>query len=321
MAWESRQTARGSAYTTWVDPLPRVEDWILEHIVYLYPDRLEADAGSEHGGSGFVLAMLSDQAESNYYLREMVHLYVVTNKHIIENGFHSIRFNTSDGKHDVLNTSEEEWKRDESNDLAVFLLPQSMDTSSDAEILMTPYPFDRIVTPELVEAGDLGIGSEVMYVGRFVGHGGRARNIPSVRFGTISMMPDENDPVNQGSGLKSKPQVSFLVETRSRSGYSGSPVFFHTGPRLGRQKLHPGRHLVLLGVDWGHIPERIPLMDPGGHLHGSKWFVEVHAGMMGVVPGWKLRDFLLSPDLVEQRRHAEDAYVKNRIDNSGLVAE
>jgi hypothetical protein len=65
-----------------------------------------------------------------------------------------------------------------------------------------------------------------------------------------------------------------------------------------------------LGIDWGHLPEKVLLKDPEGRLHGSKWYVEVHAGMMGVIPAWFLLDFLnTSPRLIEQRQRDEKYYV------------
>jgi len=67
--------------------------------------------------------------------------------------------------------------------------------------------------------------------------------------------------------------------------------------------------MKVIGMDWGHIPERIPLKDPSGYLHGQKWYVEVHAGMMGVVPAWFIRDFILnSPRLIEQRKQDDEFY-------------
>jgi hypothetical protein len=64
----------------------------------------------------------------------------------------------------------------------------------------------------------------------------------------------------------------------------------------------------LLGVDWGHLPEKISLTTRG---NPTVWEAEVHAGMMGVVPSWNLLDLIdKSPELIEQRRRDDEYYKK-----------
>jgi hypothetical protein len=88
---------------------------------------------------------------------------------------------------------------------------------------------EQFITPALIHEYEVGPGDETFMIGRFAPHDGGKRNLPSVRFENISMMPDE--PVTTPLGLK---QESFLVETRSLAGYSGSPVFIHR-VRRGRE--------------------------------------------------------------------------------------
>jgi hypothetical protein len=152
----------------------------------------------------------------------------------------------------------------------------------------------------------IGPGDDLFYVGRFADHAGKYENLPSVRFGSLSMMPNEREPVEYDIDGKTFTQVGFLVEARSRSGYSGSPVFLYYGKYSADHDaiiVNPDK-IQVLGVDWGHLPERVTLRDPGGHLDGAKRFVEIHAGMMGVVPSWYLKDFIeQSPELTERRDH------------------
>lgn len=53
----------------------------------------------------------------------------------------------------------------------------------------------------------------MFFLGRFVTHDGKQRNLPTVRFGNLATMPWE--PVLTERGLR---QESFLVEARSLSG-------------------------------------------------------------------------------------------------------
>jgi len=65
----------------------------------------------------------------------------------------------------------------------------------------------------------------------------------------------------------------------------------------------------VLGVDWGHLLEKVLLKDPDGYFDGAKRWVEVHSGMMGVVPAWYLSEFIeTSPVLIEQRRRDDEHY-------------
>ena len=71
----------------------------------------------------------------------------------------------------------------------------------------------------------VGPGDDVFFVGRFISQQGQQRNTPTVRQGVISMLPHEKVPSWEGT-----PVDSFLVEARSLSGYSGSPVFLNRQP-------------------------------------------------------------------------------------------
>jgi hypothetical protein len=205
--------------------------------------------------------------------------------------------------------TEPDWVTDPENDIAVCPLPPEFDM---AILESTVIPTAFLLTEKEWREKDIGPGDEVVYVGRFASHAGKYTNMPSVRFGNISMNPNEREPVEYetDSGQKRK-QVGFLVEARSRSGYSGSPVFFlHQHTVNNPRAVWPPLDLRLLGIDWGHLPEKVLLKDPEGRLHGSKWYVEVHAGMMGVIPAWFLLDFLnTSPRLIEQRQRDEKYYV------------
>jgi hypothetical protein len=81
------------------------------------------------------------------------------------------------------------------------------------------------MTEDEIAQFDIGPGDDVFFVGRYVNHQGRQQNSPTVRLGIISMLPREKILHPRGTLVD-----SFLVEVRSLSGYSGSPVFLYRQP-------------------------------------------------------------------------------------------
>jgi hypothetical protein len=87
-------------------------------------------------------------------------------------------------------------------------------------------------------------------------------------------------------------QEAFLVEARSLSGYSGSPVFvtpygFFEDNESMSWDFYMGISVHLLGIDCGHLPER-------QNMTGN-------SGMMVVVPAWKLLELLGTEEFAEMR--------------------
>jgi hypothetical protein len=80
----------------------------------------------------------------------------------------------------------------------------------------------EFLTEAIITTVGIGPGGDAFMVGRLVTAAGFQRHKPIVRFGNVSMMADAAEPMsNDDYG----PQVSFLVECRSLSGFSGSRVF------------------------------------------------------------------------------------------------
>jgi hypothetical protein len=68
---------------------------------------------------------------------------------------------------------------------------------------------------------------------------------------------------------------------------------------------------ALLGVDWGHIPLRLPVLDKYGKHLPDQFHVRSHTSMSAVVPAWHLRDLLNSANLQEQRMRDEEDKAAN----------
>src|ERR1044072_871709 len=249
--------------------MPRIKQQYLDCAIYLYESAESAWRGERPGGSGFLVSVREKPdvyeflvtSNSRYELPPS-HIYAVTNKHVARRGFPVIRLNTIDGKCDVLELDHNQWiPHPEGDDLAVCYL----------DLPKNRYRYHAIETWTFVKQvnafNDIGAGDETFMVGRFFSHAGKQRNTPSLRFGNIAMLPFER--IKLGEEVGQHMQEAFLVETRSISGFSGSPVFVYepTGETfltnqgwtsmiselVGRPRL--------LGIDCAHLPKEEDVWD------------------------------------------------------------
>ena len=304
--------------------MPWIDPHILDSVVYLYPSEAEADDGVHLGGSGFILGIFLNVGE--YGVR-----CIVTNRHVIESGAMVVRINTVDGHRDIIPLDQARWFfHPEGDDLAV--CPIKLGPMHQPNFVRA----DAFINRQTIESLEIGPGDDVYIPGRFINHEGKQRNLPSVRFGNISQMPWEPIVVD------GRPQESFLIEARSISGYSGSPVFMHlppspmapmmTGGRWspeGRKLLKDGKLNFagiskkrmeipiplgpwLLGVDFCHIRWDEPIWSRTRREPvNDDWYVKSNTGMMGVIPAWRLLDIIegleMKPLIDEAKKSAEKA--------------
>lgn len=293
---EIRYSQRGHPYQIWRPSLPRVQDVLLNLVAYLYPSVSDAEAGKAAGGCGFIVAVPSSA------FPDVRHHYLVTNRHVVRDA-PVVRFNTEDGNIETLDLSATDWITSKTDDLAIFPF------EPPKEHLVTVLMNDKFMTREWAAKLDLGVGDDVLFVGRFIGYDGTQTNLPAIRFGNISMIPKEPLPTSDGSD-----QDSILIEARSLPGCSGSPVFFYQ-----QHSLPPSRHLnaqfdlILIGVEWCDLPQWEPVKLPDRKMDcPSGRGVFTNSGMMGVVPSWKLLDFLMEDKrLIEEREKREQRWKKN----------
>ncbi len=191
--------------------MPRIKNWVTYCVIYLYPSDQDADAGTKTGGTGFLVETPSEEHKGITYLT------AVTNRHVIEEEHAPIiRLNTKDGPREILPLPEEMWRfHPDELDIAVAMLGI---TRSKYELTAVPERF--FLSRELIDDFGVGLGDDLYLTGRFINHEGKQRNWPTVRFGTIAMMNNE-----EIIGYRGKPQESFLIEVRTIGGYSGSPAF------------------------------------------------------------------------------------------------
>ncbi|MCH8244051.1 MAG: trypsin-like peptidase domain-containing protein [Planctomycetes bacterium] len=285
--------------------MPRIPDHLLDVAIYLYPSADAARNGEQVGGTGFLAGFYTNG-------QTLLHLYAVTCAHVIADGCPVIRINTRDDKWDIIEIEQADWLQDVSGtDLAVCPI-QLSDQHRFGFV-----GIDDFLDHQNISEFAIGPGDDVFMVGRFINHEGKQQNRPTLRFGNISMMPWELI-----RGWQGVPQESFLVDMRSRTGFSGSPVFVYIAPtdiRLGVEKWTSQQASTfygpwLLGVDWGHIPIYSKVLGPKIDSYGNRlpvdasWDVPVMSGVCGVIPAWKLTKLLLEDaDLNAQRSEKIEA--------------
>jgi hypothetical protein len=282
----------------------------------LYKSAAEADKGTAFGGTGFLVAAPSEVHEDTMYI------YCVTNSHVIREGKAPVvRLNTKDGGKDIIEFSQANWVRHQDGD---DLEAAAVGFANPDYYKYSVVPISAFVTEDFIEQQGIGPGDEVFMVGRLVNHQGQQRNTPVVRFGNISMLPYE--PIRNERGLL---QESFLVETRSLSGFSGSPVFVYFSAYTPYPTSGPARteeFIRLLGVDWGHVRTFEPVMEenedpllPRKYVPVKEgWVVPSNSGQMMVVPAWKLRELLDQEEFAVMRRSGDEEIAKRKAESPAV---
>lgn len=325
--------------------MPRIPSEYLNCAVYLYSSTNAARQGRNSGGCGFLLGIEGDAREpldplweENHWYRRRegpVFLYVVTCRHVAEK-YPVARVNRQ-GRGGSEGIRLEDWTYHEVSDLAVApvdLEPPAFELTSVGYEMILPIP-DRRTSP----GWNLdGLGDEVFIVSRFIKHDGKQTNRPAVRFGNISVLPREDDPIFIGDGIGE--QVAYLTEVRTVPGASGSPVFLHIpgwelreapkGSRAREQyeltqqsrvmsnplteeercqrspldsEIPTPPVIKLLGVAGGFLfgPDEQVVYSKRSRTKMSDLRISRNAGMEWCIPSWKLLELLRRPELRELR--------------------
>jgi len=294
--------------------VPRIDQRYLDCVIYLYRSVEAAKAGEGFGGSGCLISVAS---EFGYEFPD--HIYAVTNKHVVQKGFPVVRLNTVDGNTEVLPLKSNDWiQHQDGDDLAV----APLDLFPHIQRSYFPISNGYFLHREQASGtgwSAFGAGDDTFMVGRFIDHAGNQRNTPSLRFGSIAMLPFEK--VKLADGYM---QEAFLVETRSMRGYSGAPVFVYR-PELssrhrtvdywGNKRYEQGIADVvgtptLLGIDCGHWPKhkQVGRIENNKFIPHHQWKVESNTGLAIVIPAWRLSDLLNRKELAMQRRQKDHEY-------------
>jgi hypothetical protein len=292
--------------------MPRIEDRLLKAVTYHY-DSAEAAERGEPGGSGFLVGEPTE-------IPEAVFLFAVTNAHVAKQ-FPVVRTAGPRETRLFVRRWEDWYRHPDQDDLAVtpigFALKDARDSHVDCvprEWFVTPEHFSHASMDEddpIPLGWPFGPGDEVVMLGRFLAHDGADENRPAARFGNLAM--GVTVPIQHQWGFT---QWSFLVECRSVSGYSGSPIFifrpqttFSAGllPIGADPATHGKRGLPrLLGIDWGNL-DRV-----GPNDYAVDWenadaapTFPRRSGMAVAVPAWRLAELLDSEEVQDVKKKEE----------------
>jgi hypothetical protein len=311
--------------------VPKIPPNILKSVFYLYETEADARAGHNPGGTGFIVAW-----SKAHYIPEQ--FYAVTNWHVAVREEPDnppcpvIRINAVANKTEVIPLRPENWHfLPGGPDIAV--APIEIDHS---QLEWSYIPTGMFAIPSDIQYGYVAVGDDVFMVGLFVDHGGEAVNVPSSRFGNISVLPTPFAKIRQETGLEAP---SYIVDMHSRSGFSGSPVFMYRTPgqdlttpadmqfRLPRYQMTRDDLRItsdtifkFLGIHFGQFAEEWERGEPGANraenrkrgLIDDGAYVIGWSGMTTVMPAWFILEVIEHhPELAAMRRKkAQRAGVK-----------
>ena len=276
--------------------------------------REESATASENlGGTGFVVGVPMEGLDG------VVYAYVIPTRHALgHSAFPAIRLNQLSGTWDVLETDRSTWLEHPSGDDVAAC---SVGIRTEHQVISVPVDF--FVTEEMTEAGRFGLGDEVFMVSRHaalaIDESRESRNAPVLRFGNIA-----SDPLGLEHRWFGINQESYLVEARSLSGHSGSPVFVWIDPyrvanRRGQTVIGDWHHNVgLLGVDWCHLQAREKLRsNDDENVESDEWHTRANSGMIGVIRAWRILEVLTTDEAKQQQRRERQEWVAEHGETTG----
>jgi hypothetical protein len=299
--------------------MPNLNHEIADTVFYLYRRHPKHDKIDGPIGTGSIVARPSR------LLDEELHYYGITNWHLShDQGASIIRLNTRDGSSRLLEYGPEDWQfiTDHDDLSAIDLTDDLKDTDQIAV-----FPESSFTTPNLIREMEISFGDDMCMIGMFVDHYGGKRNKPAARFGNLSLLADKDALVRQPNEVM---RPSHLIDMRSRTGFSGSPVVvFRHAPRLlgqvqmfkpfsakqsvytlGGQVTNDARwYTALFGIHCGQYKDEVKVFRSAEEKFGDPIregdSLYIQSGMTIVVPAWRISE-LLDLEVFETRRRTRD---------------
>jgi len=248
---------------------------------------LSGEGGPDWRGTAFLVGTPHANPGLAYH-------YVVTAKHVIvEISARSadrkilLRVNYTDGSGHIYETKVTDWvfhPDDPSVDVAV--APVSLGPLIDLRSFSLTLIRGQ-QTPDWVRPG-----TDVFYPGLFYLRSGSQRNLPVLRVGAISALPDEPIFLKQfGAAVE-----AYLIESRSIGGLSGSPVFAYRETFTGRYSLD--WEIFWIGLMHGHFDVSDLPPDPKDFTRRAE---RVNTGLAIVIPARKILEVVDQPQFRDKR--------------------
>lgn len=188
---------------------------------------------------------------------------------------------------------------------------------------------NAFATEAVIGRLNIGVGDEVCMVGLYDHDSEGMPCDPAGRFGAISRLAQDGvlllQSVSADGMVLAKAQPSHLVDMRSRSGFSGSPVFVYRTPVTNLKgiadqvreswdlRTQNNLFIRLLGVHRAQFHEHAKVhraLDtkdkPIKNLEGA--VLDIDDSMTAVIPAWEITTLLNEPELADMRKKRDDAY-------------
>jgi hypothetical protein len=298
--------------------MPKIRPELADAVFFLYRDNPKTGERDGPWGTGFIVGRRSTAHPS------LKHYYGVSNWHVTNDlGASILRINTKDG-HRFIELGPEDWQfMRNGDDLSICSLINE-EKLGDQVAHVTDEVF---VDHEFIDKLEVNFGEDAFMIGLYAEQHGGERNTPAARFGNLALLADDKAPIEQPNGIM---RPSHLVDMRSRSGFSGSPVSLYRIPEndlsmLGyppRRPKHlplPGsglhqfsKFIALLGVHCGQYWDKVEVTKkpPSKHnrlgdpIHeGDNLYIQ--GAMNIVVPAWRITE-LLNQEVFEVARKDRD---------------
>jgi hypothetical protein len=261
-----------------------ISDELRKNVAFVGFDR---DGEPDWRGTAFIVATPSARPDQAYH-------YVVTAKHVVvQISEHSVdkqillRINHTDGDGYVYKTRVSDWAfHPDSPSIDIAAAPIWLGPLIDLKSMPLAALRDQRV-PEWVR-----VGTDVFFPGLFYPRSGDRLNLPIVRFGAISALPDE--PIylkTLGARID-----AYLIESRSIGGLSGSPVFAYRETFTGPYSVD--WEVLWIGLMHGHFDTYGLPPDPNDL---TRRLERVNMGLAMVVPARNVLDVVDQPRFRDHR--------------------
>jgi hypothetical protein len=296
--------------------------WILDFVCFLYESSDDARNGVNSGGTGFFVSVPSKRWPDRVH-----HTHVISNWHVTTGGppppCPVVRINRHDGAIETVEYHPDDWHYIQGGADIVVSPPLYLQSNIHK---VASALIDVLITAEQEKEVELGAADDVFMVGRFVDYEGVDETVPAFRFGHISIADAR---IRQITGYQGR---SIVADMHSRTGFSGSPVFYWrtSGTVLPDSRegkglksgniLVAGHELRIIGIHYGQFPESWELKTKDNTSTRVKHhqalitegaYIEGLSGMTCIAPAQDIIDLLNKPELAAMREAKEIEYEAN----------
>lgn len=294
--------------------MPRLTHRMMCCVFFLFGHGRNGEVSKTPSGTGFFIGWHSDE------LDHLWHIYAISNRHVVTDS-PWIRINTKNGSTRFLEYNPDQWIFSDTDDLAA--IDVTDDLAFDAETLSWSDDIAWVHQLDLLRHDEGGgrayVGDQTIMVGLFADHMGPGEvNLPVARFGSLAAFAQDKVPVSVGPGDRFA-RPAFLNDTRSRTGFSGSPVWAwynpHSDVKTWEDSKSPWSTLIsraqrpsnlcLIGVHRAQFREDAEVIESGKTTLKKGDVVEIASSMTIVVPSWEITN-LLEKDSFELQRRKRD---------------